>query len=131
MGFITDMMKNDTIEEKKFINDMIRDNVPMSHIKKVTERSKREIEAILAFPDDPTPKDIRAINYIWHKGAIRRYKEELKEREKVYKADIEEFRKEGRSWKEIFEILKFRMRFDPVIAECNIIVWISDCQEKE
>ena len=54
MGFIMDYIKNDVIEEKRLINGMIKDNVPMSRIKEVTERSKREIEAILAFPDNPS-----------------------------------------------------------------------------
>ena len=46
MGYIMDYIKNDVIEEKRLINSMIKDNVPMSRIKEVTERSKREIEAI-------------------------------------------------------------------------------------
>ena len=44
MGFIMDYIKNDVIEEKRLINGMIKDNVPMSRIKEVTERSKREID---------------------------------------------------------------------------------------
>ena len=40
MGFIMDYIKNDVIEEKRLINSMIKDNVPMSRIKEVTERSK-------------------------------------------------------------------------------------------
>ena len=59
MGFIMDYIKNDVIEEKRLINGMIKDNVPMSRIKEVTERSKREIEAILAFPDNPSQNGVK------------------------------------------------------------------------
>ena len=131
MGYIMDYIKNDVIEEKRLINSMIKDNVPMSCIKEVTERSKREIEAILAFPDNPSQNELYAIQAVWREGATRKYLKELKERETEYKADIENYRKEGHSWKEIFEMLKLRISVDPVVAECNLISWIIDCREKE
>ena len=105
MGFIMDYIKNDVIEEKRLINGMIKDNVPMSRIKEVTERSKREIEAILAFPDNPSQNELYAIQAVWREGAIRKYLKEIKERETEYKADIENYRKEGHSWEEIFEMM--------------------------
>lgn len=55
------------------------------------------------------------------KVQTRKYLKELKERETEYKADIENYRKEGHSWKEIFEMLKLRISVDPVVAECNLI----------
>ena len=131
MGFIMDYIKNDVIEEKRLINGMIKDNVPMSRIKVVTERSKREIEAILAFPDNPSQNELYAIQAVWREGAIRKYLKEIKERETEYKADIENYRKEGHSWEEIFEMLKLRISVDPVVAECDLISWIIDCREKE
>lgn len=131
MGFIMDYIKNDVIEEKRLINGMIKDNVPMSQIKEVTERSKREIEAILAFPDNPSQNELYAIQAVWREGAIRKYLKEIKERETEYKADIENYRKEGHSWEEIFEMLKLRISVDPVVAECDLISWIIDCREKE
>ena len=81
MGYIMDYIKNDVIEEKRLINSMIKDNVPMSRIKEVTERSKREIEAILAFPDNPSQNELYAIQAVWREGATRKYLKELKERE--------------------------------------------------
>ena len=131
MGFIMDYIKNDVIEQKRLINGMIKDNVPMSRIKVVTERSKREIEAILAFPDNPSQNELYAIQAVWREGAIRKYLKEIKERETEYKADIENYRKEGHSWEEIFEMLKLRISVDPVVAECDLISWIIDCREKE
>ena len=131
MGFIMDYIKNDVIEEKRLINGMIKDNIPMSQIKEVTERSKREIEAILAFPDNPSQNELYAIQAVWREGAIRKYLKEIKERETEYKADIENYRKEGHSWEEIFERLKLRISVDPVVAECDLISWIIDCREKE
>ena len=131
MGFIMDYIKNDVIEEKRLINGMIKDNVPMSRIKEVPERSKREIEAILAFPDNPSQNELYAIQAVWREGAIRKYLKEIKERETEYKADIENYRKEGHSWEEIFEMLKLRISVDPVVAECDLISWIIDCREKE
>lgn len=131
MGFIMDYIKNDVIEEKRLINGMIKDNVSMSRIKEVTERSKREIEAILAFPDNPSQNELYAIQAVWREGAIRKYLKEIKERETEYKADIENYRKEGHSWEEIFEMLKLRISVDPVVAECDLISWIIDCREKE
>ena len=103
----------------------------MSRIKEVTERSKREIEAILAFPDNPSQNELYAIQAVWREGAIRKYLKEIKERETEYKADIENYRKEGHSWEEIFEMLKLRISVDPVVAECDLISWIIDCREKE
>ena len=131
MGFVMDYIKNDVIEEKRLINGMIKDNVPMSRIKEVTERSKREIKAILAFPDNPSQNELYAIQAVWREGAIRKNLKEIKERETEYKADIENYRKEGHSWKEIFEMLKLRISVDPVVAECDLISWIIDCREKE
>ena len=116
MGFVMDYIKNDVIEEKRLINGMIKDNVPMSRIKEVTERSKREIKAILAFPDNPSQNELYAIQAVWREGAIRKYLKEIKE---------------GHSWKEIFEMLKLRISVDPVVAECDLISWIIDCREKE
>ena len=55
----------------------------------------------------------------------------IKERETEYKVDIENYRKEGHSWQEIFEMLKLRLSVDPVVAECDLISWIIDCREKE
>ena len=123
MGFIMDYIKNDVIEEKRLINGMIKDNVPMSRIKEVT--------AILAFPDNPSQNELYAIQAVWREGAIRKYLKEIKERETEYKADIENYRKEGHSWEEIFEMLKLRISVDPVVAECDLISWIIDCREKE
>ena len=58
----------------------------------------RSHSATTGSTDNPSQNELYAIQAVWREGAIRKYLKEIKERETEYKADIENYRKEGHSW---------------------------------